>query len=228
MSRRIKGILVLIVLILAGIAWYISLEVSKDKRTAFTVRGIDISHHNGLVEWAKVDSGLAFVIMKATQGNRFKDPRFDSNWKEARKKGLVRGAYHYFHPGIPASEQFQHFKSVVQLEKGDMPPMLDVENKRCDMNEVGKWMDMAEQHYGMKPVLYSTFGFFKVFIADRIPACRVWLYSDENRDFIPAVENYDCILWQHSHRGNLRGFKGPVDLNRFLGDRIAFEALLKN
>lgn len=220
--------LVSLVLILAGTASYIAIRYAKWNKTGFPIRGIDISHHNGHVEWAKVDTGFTFVIMKATQGNAFKDPRFDSNWNEAKKKGLVRGAYHYFHPGIPAAQQFKHFQSNVRLEKGDLPPMLDVENKMCDMNEVGKWMQMAERHYGMKPVLYSTYGFFKLLIANKIPACRLWLYSDEKHGFVPSVDNYDCIIWQHSHRGDIRGFRGPVDLNRFLGDQFAFEGLLKN
>ena len=52
---------------------------------------------------------------------------FDHNFRKAQQYGLVRGAYHYFSPGISGDLQAHHFINSVPLEKGDLPPVLDVE-----------------------------------------------------------------------------------------------------
>lgn len=52
----------------------------------YPVRGIDISAHNGEVDFGRVaDSGMEFVIMKATEGATFKDSRFGANYRAARE-----------------------------------------------------------------------------------------------------------------------------------------------
>ncbi len=37
---------------------------------------------------------------------------------------FIRGAYHYFVPGVPAKEQAEYFLKQVHLEGGDLPPVL--------------------------------------------------------------------------------------------------------
>src|SRR5689334_22820411 len=50
----------------------------------FPVRGIDVSHHQGLIDWPTVagEPHLAFVYVKATEGGDWTDPRFAENWRE--------------------------------------------------------------------------------------------------------------------------------------------------
>ena len=60
------------------------------------VEGIDVSHHQGEIDWTKVkNDGIVFAFMKATQGLRFVDPRFKLNWAATEKAGIIRGAYHF-------------------------------------------------------------------------------------------------------------------------------------
>src|SRR5262245_44128113 len=101
------------------------------RRTGDTVeftRGIDVSHHQGQVDWARVAaSGIRYAFMKATQGAGFIDSRFVANWAGAALNGVVRGAYHFFDPGATAAQQFENFTNVVSLEPGDLAPALDLE-----------------------------------------------------------------------------------------------------
>ena len=64
----------------------------------FPVQGIDVSHHQGVVDWERVASNRAirFVYIKASEGGDFRDASFTENWNGARRGGLVAGAYHYF------------------------------------------------------------------------------------------------------------------------------------
>ena len=58
------------------------------------IKGIDVSHHQGNINWSKVPS--AFAYLKATEGEQFVDHAFKTNWKGAQSKGILVGAYHFF------------------------------------------------------------------------------------------------------------------------------------
>src|SRR5262245_5178777 len=61
------------------------------------VVGVDLSHHQGRIDWGKVRaSKAAFAFIKATEGATFTDPAFATNWSGARDAGVLRGAYHFF------------------------------------------------------------------------------------------------------------------------------------
>jgi GH25 family lysozyme M1 (1,4-beta-N-acetylmuramidase) len=57
-----------------------------------------------------------FAFMKATEGLTLKDPDFNSNWANARAEGKIRGAYHFFHPGLSAVGQAAFFLETVAAQ----------------------------------------------------------------------------------------------------------------
>lgn len=76
----------------------------------FPVRGVDVSHHQGSINWTAVRStGVAFAFIKATEGATHQDRLFAANWRDAMSAGLSRGAYHFFTfctPGAPQASDF--------------------------------------------------------------------------------------------------------------------------
>lgn len=194
--------------------------------TKNTISGIDISHHNNVFNWTQVKKKNKFCIIKATQGHSFKDPKFNSYWSNSKKNGITRGAYHFFSPDVSAEKQFINFKRNVKLTKGDLPPILDVELKEIDVKEVNKWLELVESHYKVKPIIYTEFLFFKVFLEGKISNYPIWIYLDEKYKLQPYFNNYDCVFWQYSHNGSIKGISGSVDLNKFLGSQNDFEKLL--
>ena len=66
----------------------------------YSIRGIDVSHHQGEIDWAKVSKAemgkepVSFVFMKATEGVSMVDRRYKENYKGAAENGVLRGAYH--------------------------------------------------------------------------------------------------------------------------------------
>ncbi len=96
------------------------------------VIGFDISEYQGKVNWKVIDSveslfPLQFVFIRATAGTDKVDARFKVNWKSAKKHNFIRGAYHYYRPNENSLEQAENFIKTVQLQKGDFPPVLDIE-----------------------------------------------------------------------------------------------------
>ena len=93
--------------------------------------GIDVSHHNGDIDYGKVrEAGNRFVFIKATQDNAFIDPMFPTNMARARAAGLAAGGYHFFDYTLDGKTQADHF--VDRLEAGNgldgaLPPVVDVE-----------------------------------------------------------------------------------------------------
>lgn len=221
-----KKLIVIILLLVSLNLFCRVIDLKPSTINKSSIFGIDISHHNKIYNWSNVGNNFQFCIIKATEGKSFKDPKFNSYWTNSKKIGLVRGAYHFFQPNVPAEKQFNNFKQTVKLSKGDLPPVLDVELKECNIGEVNKWLYLAEKHYKVKPIVYSEYLFFKVYLDGRLADYPIWIYINERYKSQPSFNNYNCILWQYSHQGSTKGIKGDVDLNKFLGTQNEFEKLL--
>src|SRR5262249_12409017 len=132
----------------------------------FAVRGLDVSSHQGVINWRAVATGEArFAYIKATEGGDWVDPRFDQNWRDAKTAGVPRGAYHYFTPCRPGAEQAAHFIATAPDEPDMLPPAVDLEYggncpdgpRRLDPErELSAFLDLVEAHYGRAAVLYAT------------------------------------------------------------------------
>lgn len=102
MRQIIKKVVMAIlgVSIVAGIlAWCFEtgiLRFNYPSREKYPIHGIDISHHQGDIDWDVLSQqDIQFVYMKATEGGDWVDPKFRTFWKSALEKELVIGAYHF-------------------------------------------------------------------------------------------------------------------------------------
>ena len=200
----------------------------------YSVRGIDISRYQGIINWDKVRTDriggekIQFVFIKATEGVSIFDPHFNDNFFQAREKGLLRGAYHYFSPSVSGERQAQHFIRQVHLEEGDLPPVLDVEelgnlSSAALRKEVIKWLEIVETHYGVKPIIYSGSNFKKKHLStSEFRAYPFWIahYYKDKLDY-----DGDWAFWQHTDLGDIKGIEGEVDLNIFNGSLNDLHAL---
>lgn len=201
----------------------------------YQLHGIDISKHNGEVWWkkikaAKLDSTpIAFVFIKATEGMFFYDREFSDNWHSAKRYQLRRGAYHYFRPRINAKLQAWNFILNVRLKKGDLPPVLDIESDegRSDMalaESCRTWLKIIENHYGVKPIIYTNIKYYNRIIRSRLDHYPLWIAN--YRQPQPQLSaDQDWLFWQHSEKGRIEGINEYVDLNVFRGDSTALAAL---
>jgi len=94
-----------------------------------TVNGLDVFHGDGPVDWTSVAAaGIEFAHVKASEGVAMTDSRFAQNWKAMKEAGVMRGAYHFFHPASSPEDQAGHFLAVMSdFSEGDLPPALDLE-----------------------------------------------------------------------------------------------------
>jgi len=145
----------------------------------YEIHGIDISHHQGTIDWATLkdeavidERPIRFIMIKATEGANKIDENFKDNFYNAREYGFTRGAYHFYGTRSTAKAQAQFFISQVKLEKGDLPPVLDVEHKPSNQTDeefkesVLEWLRIVENHYGVPPIVYTYYKFKLRYLSD--------------------------------------------------------------
>jgi len=204
-----------------------------------TTAGVDVSHHQGAVDWTKVGAAVAFAYIKATEGATgptSRDKKFATNWSAARLR-LLRGAYHFFTWTSDPDKQADNFLATVgALEATDLPPMLDLEattgidalTLAQRVARVRRWIDRIERDLKRRPVLYVTQGYMRTHFDDGGFFADLPLFAvDFNRDpprLPKAWPNW--AFWQHSETGAVSGVTGPVDLDRFQGDLLALQTFV--
>jgi GH25 family lysozyme M1 (1,4-beta-N-acetylmuramidase)/LysM repeat protein len=195
------------------------------------VPGIDVSHWNGNVDWKLVrGDGIRFAFIKATEGDSYEDDTFPPNWKGAKSVGMLRGAYHFFHPNIDAKKQADVFVNYVKKsgDLGELPPALDLEAGDGQPNHViisraKIWLDRVEAELGERPLIYSSPGFLKFQFSELGGGPPAW-----TKDYDLWIANYEPALWlppgwsswkfwQHSKTGVVNGITELVDLDWFNG-----------
>lgn len=201
----------------------------------YTIHGIDVSHYQQLIAWEAVQEmqvnyiKLGFAFIKATEGVRNVDPFFRRNWRKSRAAGVIRGAYHFFIVSRDAKVQARNFINAVDLESGDLPPVLDVEKtfglpSAQIRKKVKEWLDVVEQYYGVKPIIYTNADFYKVHLQGYFEDYPLWVahYLQPHQPRISRSWSF----WQHSEQGRVNGIRAKVDFNVFNGDSLAFRSLL--
>ena len=191
--------------------------------------GLDLSHHQCRIDWDMVSrESPHFVFVKATEGVSHDDTLFYKNWQKLKDYNIIRGAYHFFSYRSKGAAQAKHFISEVQLEKGDLPPVLDLEqrNRRrmpstsIVFHEVKEWLDIIENHYGVKPIIYTNSSYFQKYLKNRLPGDYILWIADYWRE--PSC---DWTFWQMTERCNISGISRCVDKNVFKGTYDELKAL---
>lgn len=185
--------------------------------------GIDVSKHQGIIKWGEVarDKKIKFVYIRATMGKGHHDRRYRKNIRGARRAGLKVGSYHFLTSKYSIDEQFRDFLAVAKPGEQDLIPMVDVEkgwldgwNRKQLQDSVAKFSRLVKQHYGRRPMIYSSESFYDKMLAPRFNDHILYIASYSR--LAPAVRGkFDHNLWQYSERGHIHGIGEHVDLCRF-------------
>jgi len=234
-KKRLFLISLLLAVALASAWWVRSRQVyfmyfpafGIDIPTKYPIHGIDISKYQGKIDWdevKKIQAGevkINFVFIKATEGITGQDDNFQQNWKNAKKAGLLRGAYHYFYSTRDPRLQARNFIQQVKLQPGDLPPVLDIQisNDQPDsiiQNTAKIWLETVQRAFGVRPIIYTNIRFYERHLGDAFNDYPLWI-SHYYQDQRPATARR-WLFWQHSDSGQVNGIGTRVDFNVFNGD----------
>lgn len=201
----------------------------------YSIHGIDVPKYQHTIAWDEVKTmkvkniqhGFAFI--KATEGSGYTDPQFKRNWRKAKEAGLIRGAYHFFISSRDGKTQANNFINKAELESGDLPPVLDIEQLNGAgtaqlQKEAKEWLNIVESHYRVRPIIYTNVDFYNRHLGDEFNKYPLWVahyYQPEQ----PRIDR-GWIFWQHSDKGRVNGIVSPVDFNVFNGDSAEFRGIL--
>ncbi len=239
------AITVLILAVMSTIAWWLLNrkkphfvhypEFGIELPANYPIHGIDVSKYQQRIEWQEVkamqakDLKISFAFIKATEGLSKVDRFFNRNWKNAQETNMIRGAYHYFLATRSGKAQAENFIKAVQLEKGDLPPVLDVEQTYGVPTEkllknVKEFLDTVEEYYGITPIIYTNVDFYDHHLKAQFDRYPLWVAHYLQKES-PRVSK-EWLFWQHSETGSVNGIVSKVDFNVFNGDSADFRKLL--
>ena len=191
-------------------------------RSSFPVQGIDVSGHQGQIDWPKLPAqGVDFAFIKATEGGDFRDQRFLANWNGAKRAKIRRGAYHYFTLCRPGADQAANFLAAVPADADALPAAVDLEfmgncRKANRMGpaelrrELKVFLSRVEARTRQPTLLYLTEEFDRAYGVSAAFDRPLWLRS---LGFQPQFGARPWTLWQASNFRRLNGIGGRVDWN---------------
>ena len=208
----------------------IQVPINVTQILSFELTGIDVSKHNGKINWQKVkDSGIDFAIIRLGYGQDLveqDDTMFKYNIDECKRLGIPYGVYIYSY-ALNVENALSEADHVLRLIKGYNPTF-------------GIWYDLEDadgykDKYGMPSK--ETFTEMAIAFCEKIKANgykNVGIYASldwfENQLSSPKLDKYDkwvaqwgekCtydreyIMWQYTDKGQVDGINGPVDMNKY-------------
>jgi len=188
-----------------------------------TTPGIDVSYYQDVIDWRRVRrAGIRFAYIRLSDGANLRDPRFTTNWAEAKRSGLVRGAYQFFRAEQSAVAQADAMIAAMRSDRGDLPPALDIEvDGGLDPTVVAAraviWIDRVRDQLGVEPLVYTGSDLWRAGGAAPLANQPLWIaHYTQGCPALPAPWT-GWKFWQHTDRGAVPGIEGPVDLDLFAG-----------
>ena len=237
-------------------------DVFKGERLTYTpdrIYGIDLSRHQHEknnkvyhIYWnklritdlgtlstktikGKVDYPVSFAYVKSTEGCTMLNTYYEADYKAARAHGIRTGSYHFFSTMSPGAAQAAHFLKCSKFNKGDLPPVLDVEPTDAQIVAMGgaevmfrnirAWMSLVQKRTGKRPILYISQTFANTYMPlapDLGDNYHIWIAR-----YGEYKPNFKLAYWQLSPDGKVRGIHGDVDINVFNGYCNQYEEFLK-
>lgn len=191
------------------------------------VYGIDVSEHNGRLDWAKIKaSGISFAIIRSGYGVSHKDTQFENNMKGAIAQGLPIGIYHFSYAldTAGARKEADFVISLLKPYKGKitLPVFFDFEYdtiRYASDNGITLGRQAFNEHAvvfcdrlleaGYKAGVYFNLDYKNRFVdLSRMGQYTLW-YAQYNDT--ATWKGYD--LWQYSSSHQISGISGRFDIN---------------
>ena len=198
------------------------------------VYGIDVSSHNGSIDWKDVkDDGIEYVIVRvgyrgySGEGKLNKDDNFKENITGATKAGLKVGVY-FFSQAITRQEAIDEANYVVKLIKNyniTLPVVMDYEYASVSGGTGGRLHDAQlstkkatdickvfcsiVEDAGYTSMVYANKAMLEKHLnAERIcNSSLLWLANYTTKSSYAGT--YDA--WQYTSKGSVDGINGNVD-----------------
>ena len=185
--------------------------------------GIDVSMWQGEIDYELVkESNIEVVYIKATEGDRYIDPYFEINYKNAKEVGLKIGFYHYL---IARNEEdvkveAEHFAKTISDKTVDCKLAMDFESfgelNIYEINNISKvFLETVKELTGKEVVIYSDESNAREVFSQELTIYPIWIAEYDVEKPGNNVKWNNWVGWQYTDEGIINGIEGYVDRDYF-------------
>lgn len=182
-------------------------------------KGIDISHHQGNINFDKLKGNIDFAMVRTSYGSFYEDKKYKKNIKELERIGVPYGLYHFSYATTidSAKKEAEGFINIIKKYNPTYPVVIDIEksdrteNVRGDtLVDITKTICQMIEDSGYYVMIYANLDYFNNKLNDTsLDKYDKWLAQWTNK----PTYNKSFGMWQYSSKGNIPGINGYVDLN---------------
>lgn len=185
-------------------------------------RGVDLSHHNGNVDFNTLKASVDFVILKIGGSDKkghscYKDVAFEEYYRKAKEAGLLVGGYWFAGFEFTANNSLKdadEMLKIIKNKKFEYPIFIDIEiqDKRSRFittQGVINFLDYLELKHYFVGVYGSDISTFKERLDIRYLKDYTWWVARYGKQ--PEYATKNLGIWQNSSTGIVRGVRGNVD-----------------
>ncbi|EPY2286501.1 GH25 family lysozyme [Clostridium sporogenes] len=184
------------------------------------MKGIDISMHNGSINFGAVkNSGVNVVIIKATEGVQYVDPYLTTHYNGAKAQELNIGFYHFMSEKTDPAQQAVDFWNAIKDKQFNVIPVLDIETNNQGRNPKSisdrciQFLTKFKAISGMDCMVYTGGYFGRDNLDSRVKKYKGWIaHYGVNT---PMVTGFNVVGHQYTEEGRINGVRTRVDMNNF-------------
>ena len=198
--------------------------------------GIDVSNHNGKINWKKVSEKAEFTFIRVgargySQGEIYPDTTYKYNLKHAEKYGVPAGVYFYSQATNEkeAREEAAFALKAIKCYSVSLPVVIDFEYPTVNGSHAGRLFNAGltkkertavinafcdrVRKAGYTPGIYASSYIYRTELNMKDIPDDVFIWVADYNKEVTYTGYYD--IWQYSETGSCSGIKGNVDTNHF-------------
>ena len=185
------------------------------------MKGIDVSNHQGNINWSAVkQSGIEVAYIKATEGDYFKDKYAAGNYNNAKAQGIKVGFYHFLNGsagGRTQAEYFYNFLKENNLLNYDCKLCLDVEVAVGGVANVSvDFCNRLKELTGQDILIYTGPSFANDNLDNRLSKYPCWVaHYGVSKPMSTNIWGNNYVGHQYSSKGQINGVNGNCDVDNF-------------
>lgn len=193
------------------------------------MKGIDVSKHQGEINWNLVKDNINFAILRIGYGmyNSQKDKQFERNYSECKRLGIPIGVYHYSYAKNidQAKKEANLVLNWLKDKELQLPVYFDIE----DNSQSGLGKEMLTnmciafcetiENAGLWAGIYANKYWFNSLLNKELLESKytIWVAQYYNK----CTYNGKYDIWQYTSSGRINGINGNVDMNYMYRDLIS-------
>lgn len=186
--------------------------------------GIDVSEHNGNIQWEQVKPQIGFAILRlgwmGRSGSHMLDAKFQRNYAECKRLGIPIGVYIYCYSSAPAAAADGAEWTLRNLSGKtlELPVFIDMEEQkiasqgRQTLTQICIAFCERIRQGGFTPGVYANQNWFNNYLDKDELKRRYFTWIAAYRSGTDHFKG-EFDMWQNSESGRVGGISGPVDTN---------------